>query len=88
MMEGNLVRRVQPVYPSTAKMARIQGQVVLSAVIGKEGSIEKIQVVAGHPLLVQSALEAVKQWVYQPTTLNGDPVGVETEIDVNFTLSQ
>lgn len=87
MMEGNLIRRVQPVYPSTAKMARIQGQVVLSAVIGKEGSIEKIQVLAGHPLLVQSAVEAVKHWKYRPYILNDQPVEVETQITVNFSLS-
>jgi protein TonB len=56
--------------------------------ISKEGAIENLTVISGHPLLVPAALEAVKQWIYQPTLLNGEPVGVETEIDVNFTLSQ
>ena len=60
----------------------------LHARISKEGIIENLTVISGHPLLVPAALEAVKQWVYQPTLLNGEPVGVETEIDVNFTLSQ
>ena len=86
MMEGNLIRRVQPEYPATAKMAHIQGQVVLSAVISKEGTIEKVQVLCGHPLLVQAALEAVKQWRYRPYVLNDEPVEVETQITVNFVL--
>jgi protein TonB len=87
MMEGNLTRRVQPEYPSTAKMARIQGRVVLSAVISKDGNIEKVQVLSGHPLLVQSAVEAVKQWRYRPYVLNDQPVEVETQITVNFSLA-
>ncbi|MGA8431534.1 MAG: energy transducer TonB [Candidatus Sulfotelmatobacter sp.] len=86
MMEGNLIRRVQPEYPATAKMAHVQGQVVLSAVISKEGTIERVQVLAGHPLLVQSAVEAVKQWRYRPYVLNDEPVEVETQITVNFLL--
>ena len=60
----------------------------LSAVIGKDGTIQNLEVISGHPLLVPAALEAVKQWVYQPTLLNGEPVEVVTQIDVNFTLSQ
>ena len=59
-----------------------------SAIIGKDGTIQNLKVVSGHPLLVPAALEAVKQWVYQPTLLNGEPVEVVTQIDVNFTLSQ
>jgi periplasmic protein TonB len=86
MMEGNLVRRVQPEYPPTARMAHVQGQVLLSAVISKAGTIEKVQVLSGHPLLVQSAVEAVKQWRYRPYILNDEPVEVETQITVNFTL--
>jgi periplasmic protein TonB len=85
---AKLIRQPKPVYPPLAKQARIQGVVKLHALISKEGTIEDLKVISGHPLLVPSALEAVKQWVYQPTTLNGDPVGVDTEIDVNFTLSQ
>jgi protein TonB len=86
MMEGNLIRRVQPEYPPTARMAHVQGQVVLSAIISKAGTIERVQVLSGHPLLVQSAVDAVKQWRYRPYILNDEPVEVETQITVNFTL--
>jgi len=75
-------------YPPEAKLARIQGTVQLSTVIAKDGTVAHIDVMSGHPLLVPAALEAVKQWVYQPTLLNGSPVEVATQIDVNFTLSQ
>jgi protein TonB len=60
----------------------------LNAIIGKDGTIQNLQVASGHPLLVPAALDAVKQWVYKPTLLNGEPVEVITQIDVNFTLSQ
>jgi protein TonB len=85
---ANLIKRVQPAYPPLAKQARIQGVVHLTAIIAKDGTIQSLQVVNGHPLLVPAALAAVKQWVYKPTLLNGDPVEVVTQIDVNFTLSQ
>jgi len=85
---ARLVNRVQPVYPPLAKQTRISGTVKLHAIIGKDGTVQQLQVVSGHPLLVQSALDAVKQWRYQPTLLNGDPVEVETEIDVIFSLAQ
>lgn len=85
---AKLIRQPKPLYPPLAKQARIQGTVRFNAIIGKDGAIANLQVVSGHPLLVPSALEAVKQWVYQPTLLNGDPVEVVTQIDVNFTLSQ
>jgi protein TonB len=85
---AKLVRQPKPIYPPLAKQARIQGVVHLSAVIGKDGTIKDLQLISGHPLLVQAALDAVKQWVYQPTLLNGEPVEVQTQIDVNFTLSQ
>jgi protein TonB len=85
--QGLLVRRVQPNYPPLARQARIQGQVILRAVISKDGSIENLQLVSGHPMLVQSALDAVKQWKYKPYLLNGEPVEVDTEVLVNFTLS-
>jgi TonB family protein len=78
----------RPAYPPLAKQAHIQGTVKLDAIIGKDGNVLNLSVISGHPLLVPTALEAVKQWVYQPTLLNGNPVEVETEIDVNFTLSQ
>jgi periplasmic protein TonB len=76
-----------PEYPPLAKMARIQGTVRLEAIIAKDGTIQDLKVLSGHPLLVKSALDAVKQWRYQPTLLNGEPVEVVTEIDVNFTLA-
>jgi len=87
MMEGNLVHKVQPAYPSPARSARIQGAVVLRAIISKAGTIENLQVLSGHPLLVQAAIDAVKQWRYRPYNLNGDPVEVETQVTVNFILS-
>lgn len=87
MSEGDLVRRVLPVYPPLARSARIQGQVVLQAVISKEGIIENLRVVAGHPMLVPAAIDAVSQWRYRPYVLNNDPVEVETQITVNFSLA-
>jgi protein TonB len=88
VQQAKLVRQPRPVYPPLAKQARIQGVVRLSAIISRDGTIQHLEVVSGHPLLIPSALEAVKQWVYQPTLLNGEPVEVVTQIDVNFTLSQ
>jgi protein TonB len=85
---ANLIKKVTPSYPPLAKQARIQGTVRFNAVIGKDGAIQNLTLVSGHPLLVPAATEAVKQWVYKPTLLNGDPVDVITQIDVNFTLSQ
>jgi len=87
MMEGNLINRVQPLYPPLAKQARIQGQVVLRAVINRSGAIENLQVLSGHPMLVQAAMDAVKQWRYRPYSLNGEAVEVETRVTVNFVLS-
>lgn len=78
----------KPEYPQLAKMARIQGVVRLEAVISEQGTIQDLKVVGGHPLLVKAAIEAVSRWRYQPTMLNGEPVQVVTEIDVNFTLSE
>jgi protein TonB len=87
MMEGNLVHRVQPEYPALARQARIQGVVVLRAMISRDGAIENLQVLSGNPLLTPSALNAVRQWRYRPYVLNGEPVEVETEVTVNFILS-
>ena len=84
----NLITKVTPVYPPLAKQARIQGTVRYDAVIGTDGAIKELTLVSGHPLLVPVATDAVRQWVYKPTLLNGQPVEVETQIDVNFTLSQ
>jgi len=88
VQSAKLVRQPKPVYPPLAKQARISGTVKLAAVIAKDGSIQDLKVISGHPLLIPAALAAVKQWVYQPTLLNNEPVEVSTQIDVNFTLSQ
>jgi periplasmic protein TonB len=87
IMEGYLVHRVQPIYPPLAKAARIQGPVELRAIISKDGFIENLRVLGGHPMLVTAAVDAVKQWRYRPYVLNGEPVEVETQITVNFVLS-
>jgi periplasmic protein TonB len=86
MMEGNLIRRVQPQYPPLAVQTHTQGSVVLSAVISRAGTIENLQVLSGHPMLVKAAIDAVRQWRYRPYVLNGDPVEVDTQVTVNFTL--
>ena len=85
---ANLIRKVTPQYPPLAKQARVQGTVRFQAIIGKDGTIQNLQLISGHPLLVPAATDAVKQWLYKPTLLNGEPVEVVTQIDVNFTLSQ
>jgi protein TonB len=87
MMEGNLIYKVQPVYPPMARAARVQGAVVLRAMVSKSGTIENLQVVSGHPLLVKAASDAVRQWLYRPYVLNRQPVEVETQVTVNFILS-
>jgi protein TonB len=84
---ASIITQTHPVYPSLARQARIQGTVVLHAIIDKEGKVAQLEVVSGHPLLVQSALEAVKQWRYKPTQLNGDPVEIDTTIQVTFTMN-
>jgi len=84
---ARLIRQPKPVYPPLARQARIQGTVRFNAIIGKDGRIQNLTLVSGHPLLVPAATAAVKQWVYKPTLLNGEPVEVVTVIDVNFTLS-
>ncbi len=82
-----LLRDVKPVYPPLARAARISGPVRLDAIIGRDGRIQSLRVLGGHPMLSAAALEAVREWVYQPTLLNGEPVEVILQIDVNFTLS-
>ncbi|HUO26127.1 MAG TPA: TonB family protein [Candidatus Aquilonibacter sp.] len=84
---GLLIRKVQPMYPPLARQARIQGTVLLRAQISKDGTIENLQLISGHPMLAPAAIEAVKQWKYRPYLLNGEPVEVDTEVVVNFTLS-
>ena len=83
---ANLIYQVKPVYPEIAKRTRIQGIVVLEAVISKGGSVDALRVISGHPLLTQAALDAVKQWRYRPTMLNGEPIDVVTTVTVTFTL--
>jgi periplasmic protein TonB len=85
--QGLLIHQVRPTYPPLARQARIAGTVVLQAVISKDGTIQGLHVVSGHPMLAPAAVEAVKQWRYKPYFLNGEPVEVETQITVNFTLS-
>lgn len=87
VQSGLLVRKVQPTYPPLARQARIQGTVVLQAQISKTGEIENLQLVSGHPMLAPAAIEAVKQWKYKPYLLNGEPVSVETTVQVNFSLA-
>jgi len=82
--KGLLVYRVEPAYPPLAQQARVQGVVVLTAIIGKDGSIQNLQVVGGHPMLAPAAIEAVKHWRYKPFLLNGQPVEVETTVTVTF----
>ena len=83
---AKLIRQVLPVYPPLARQFRISGTVHLLGIIAKDGTIQRLQVLSGHPLLRQAALDAVSQWVYRPTVLSGEPVDVEAPIDVTFTL--
>jgi protein TonB len=83
---ASILTQTRPLYPALARQARIQGSVVLHAIIDKDGKVAQLEVISGHPLLVQSALDAVKQWRYKPTLLNGDPVEVDTTITVTFTM--
>jgi periplasmic protein TonB len=85
--QGLLVRKVNPVYPPLARQARIQGTVILEAQISKTGDIQNLRLISGHPMLAPAAIEAVKQWKYKPYLLNGEPVEVDTQVQVNFTLS-
>jgi protein TonB len=88
MLGSQLLHKVQSAYPPLAKMTHIQGMVEFTATISKTGSIENLQLVRGHPLLVKAAEQAILQWKYKPTLLNGEPVEVITDIVVNFTLTQ
>ena len=87
LAEANLLHKVQPIYPPIARQARVQGAVELRAIISKTGMIENLVVVHGHPMLSAAAIEAVRQWRYRPYLLNGEPVAVETQVDVIFSLS-
>ncbi|HEV2714659.1 MAG TPA: energy transducer TonB [Terriglobales bacterium] len=85
---GLLIQKIEPKYPPLALQARIWGQVVLKAIIGKNGDIKELELVSGHPVLAPAAIEAVKEWHYRPYLLNGEPVEVETIVTVNFQISQ
>lgn len=87
-MAAQLLTKVTPKYPPDAKKARIQGKVVLEAIIGKTGQVENLKVISGPKELQQSALDAVRQWTYKPVMMNGEPVEVRTTINVNYSLSK
>ena len=83
---GLLIKKVVPIYPPTAQQARVQGAVVLQAEISKDGAVEELRGISGHPLLIPAAIDAVKQWQYKPYLVNGEPVAMDTTITVDFTL--
>jgi protein TonB len=84
LQPGALLKKVNPVYPSILQLSNVRGIVRFTGTIGKDGKIHDLQLVSGNKALVQSAIDAVKQWVYRPTMLNGEPVEVITQIEVNF----
>ena len=88
VMTAKILQKLQPVYPPLARQTRIQGTVRLHAIIGRDGLVKQLEVVSGHPLLLQSALDAVRKWQYEPVLLNGEPVEVHTTIDVIYALNQ
>jgi protein TonB len=88
VQSAKLVFGPRPVYPPLARAARIQGTVKIQAIIGRDGAIKDLQVISGPPLLIAAAIEAVRQWRYLPTLLNGDAVEVMTDIDINFTIGR
>jgi protein TonB len=88
VMEGNLIHKVEPQYPTFAKQLHIQGTVIVKALINREGVITHAEAESGQPLLVKAALDAVRQWRYRPYYLNHEPIEVETEITVNFVLQR
>jgi protein TonB len=88
VVQGLLLQRVTPEYPPIARIAGVQGLVVLHALIGKDGTVQNLQVVSGNPLLTTAALDAVKQWRFKPYMLNGEPTNVESQITVSFNLNR
>jgi protein TonB len=86
--QGSLIRQVNPRYPQQAVQARVEGTVVLQAVIGKDGSVQELHPLSGSPLLIPAAMDAVRQWRYKPYQLNGEPVEAETQINVKFALNK
>ncbi len=88
VMQKQIIQSIAPVYPPIARAAQVVGTVVLHAIVARDGSVKQLEVVSGPPLLLQAAIDAVKQWRYQPTKLNGEPVEVDTTIQVVFTLGE
>jgi len=88
VLQGYLVNRVQPRYPAIARQARVEGTVLLAATINRQGDIEDLQLISGHPMLAPAAIEAVRQWRYRPYRLNGRPVEVQTRITLVFSLAK
>jgi protein TonB len=86
VQSAKIIRQPMPVYPAIAKSAHMQGTVVLHAIIDKDGSVQELQYISGPPILMKNAMDAVRQWRYQPTLLNGEPVQVDTPISVVFSL--
>jgi protein TonB len=86
VLESKVVHRVQPEYPPLARTARVSGVVILDVTVNDEGEVSEIRVLSGHPLLQQAALDAVRQWKYSPTLLNGEPVPVQGTVTVIFNL--
>ena len=82
--QGQLIHQVTPVYPAQAKLAQINGTVVLQAVVGKDGSVTKVKALRGPPILIESALQAVRQWRYKPFAVNGEPAEADIEISLKF----
>ncbi len=87
LSQGLLIKKVEPVYPPLARLARIEGVVVLQAEINKDGTVDRLELISGHPMLVSAAIDAVKQWIYKPYVLDGKAVNVDTEVVINFSLS-
>jgi protein TonB len=87
LQKSELIRRVDPVYPELAKRARVEGRVLLAVTVDEEGSVFEIRVIAGHPLLVEAALSAVRQWKYSPTLLDGKPVAAIITVTVRFSFA-
>jgi TonB family protein len=86
VQKSKLVQTAAPVYPPLARQARIEGKVKLHIIVGTDGAVKEEQVISGHPLLVQSALDAVKKWKYRPTTIEGKPTEVDTTVEIIFKL--
>src|SRR5579862_2268865 len=88
LMAEKMITQVQPIYPEIARRAGVSGTVILHVVIAKDGTVQELSFVSGPPLLMKASMDAVRQWKYEPTLLNGEPVEVDTTISVIFTLGK